>query len=182
MGRKPGNKYTRLEKLGYKFKSCEIADSQSIVFRPIAKNHLTNGILLELDQLRKQCGLALRYLLKWLFQFLSIKDELSDNNIRKLNFGLRQLYKEKKEVSKIKNRKLKEEKETFFEKPFDSYPNIINEKSRQATVTSEKDLLQKLESAFNNVTIQTKETKEENRKLKIEKVQQEKLLEILKQS
>ncbi|CAG2223013.1 unnamed protein product [Mytilus edulis] len=104
-----------------------------------------------------------------------------DNNIRKLNFGLRKLYKVKLNLSKTRNGTYHNRKNEFLNKVYCNYPNEIivdsNESTENSTVN--KETLTKLENAFNKVTIQSKVTKTENTKLKIENINREKIIQNL---
>ena len=118
-------------------------------------------------------GLSLRFLLIWSFQFLSLNDDFSDHNIRKLNFNLRQLHKEKQNIQKQRNSFYK--KQNFLNSIYNKCPastcSVQGNNDNQNTC-SETDLLNKLEKAFNKVTIQTVETIEKYRKLEIQTVVQ----------
>jgi hypothetical protein len=103
MGRKSAKSYNHLEKHGYKYEIVVKSNPHEITFRPVPQNSFTNGLILDLDKLRMHLGLSLRFLLIWCFQFISLNDDLSDHNIRKLNFNLRQLYKEKQNIQKQRN-------------------------------------------------------------------------------
>ncbi|XP_063446536.1 uncharacterized protein LOC134726070 [Mytilus trossulus] len=174
-------KYGMLKNIGFNTEKHEALKLNEINFSQIEINLFTNGVLLELDQLRRQHGASLRYLLKWSFQLLSIKDDLCDNNIRKLNFGLRKLYKVKLNLSKTRNGTYHNRKNEFLHKVYCNYPNEIivdsNESTENSTVN--KETLTKLENAFNKVTIQSKVTKTENTKLKIENINREKIIQNL---
>jgi hypothetical protein len=122
-------------------------------------------------------GLSLRFLLIWCFQFLSLNDDLSDHNIRKFNFNLRQLHKEKQNIQK--QRISFNKKQNIWNSIYNKYPastcSVQGNNDNQNT-RSEADLLNRLEKAFNKVTMQTKETKEKYRKLEIQTVVQEKTI------
>ena len=159
MGRKSAKSYNHLEKHGYKYEIVK-SNPHEITFRPVPQNSFTNGLILDLDKLRMHLGLSLRFLLIWCFQFLSLNDDLSDHTIRKLNFNLRQLYKEKQNIQKQRNSFNK--KQNFLNSIYNKYPastcSVQGNNDNQNT-RAETDLLNRLEKAFNKVTIQTKETK-----------------------
>lgn len=170
--------YEFIEKLGYDTKQLINSCPHDIVFHCIPGSNLTNGVVLNLDDLRKKHGLPLRYLLKWCFQLLSLEsDDLSDSNIRKFNFGLRHVYQEKSE--KLKQKKKSGDIELFYNTAYQSYPNDIvsgnenkNVKGKHVQVV-EKKLIKSLENAFNKVTLKTKETEEKNKELRTQNVKKE---------
>jgi hypothetical protein len=96
MGRISAKSYNHLEKHGYKYEIVVKSNPHEITFRPVPQNSFTNGLILDLDKLRMHLGLYLRFLLIWCFQFLSLNDDLSDHNIRKFNFNLRNCIKRNK--------------------------------------------------------------------------------------
>ncbi|VDI13908.1 Hypothetical predicted protein [Mytilus galloprovincialis] len=76
MENKMKEKYGMLKNIGFNTEKHEALTLNEINFSQIEINLFTNGVLFELDQLRRQHGASLRYLLKWSFQLLSIKDDL----------------------------------------------------------------------------------------------------------
>jgi hypothetical protein len=91
-----------------------------------------------------------------------------------LNHSLR-LYQEKQNIQKQRNSFNK--KHNFLNSIYNKYPastcSVQGNNDNQST-PSETDILNRLEKAFNKVTIRTKETKEKCRKLDIQTVVQEK--------
>jgi hypothetical protein len=143
MGRKSAKSYNHLEKHGYKYEIVK-SNPHEITFRPAPQNSFTNDLLLDLDKLRMHLGLSLCSLLIWCFQFLSLNDDLSDHNIQKLNFNLRQLYKEKQRNSFNK-------KHNFLNSIYNKYPastcSVQGNNDNQNT-RSETDLLNRLVKSF----------------------------------
>ncbi|VDI21265.1 Hypothetical predicted protein [Mytilus galloprovincialis] len=174
-------KYGMLKNIGFNTEKHEALTLNEINLKPIEINLFTNGVLFKLDQLRRQHGASLRSLIKWSFQLLSIQDDLCDNNIRKLNFDLRKLYKGKMNMSKTRNGTYHNRKNEFLIKVYCNYPNEIIVVSNESTETNtvNKETLTKLENAFNNVTIQSNVTKTENTKLKTENVNRKKIIQNL---
>jgi hypothetical protein len=143
IGRKSAKSYNHLEKHGYKYEIVK-SNPHEITFRPAPQNSFTNGLLLDLDKLRMHLGLSLCSLLIWCFQFQSLNDDLSDHNIQKLNFNLRQLYKEKQRNSFNK-------KHNFLNSIYNKYPAStcpVQGNNDNQNTRSETDLLNRLEKSF----------------------------------